>query len=85
MQSEVSELSVKAKTFNARLAQDAPLAAETMGHFISWCIIADMMSWLIIPAKLCMLDWGGGGLGGVRSEIRNHSSSSCARSLEKLQ
>lgn len=27
-----------------------------MGHFISWCIIADMMIWLIILAKLCMHD-----------------------------
>lgn len=29
------------------------------------------MSWLIIPAKLCMLDWGGRGLGGsgVKPEI----------------
>lgn len=42
------------------------------------------MSWLIILAKLCVLAWGGRGWG-VRSEIRNHSSSSYARSLEKLQ
>lgn len=81
----LSELSVKARTLNLQLGQDVLLAAETMGHSISWCITADMMSWLIVLAKLCMLDWGGRGPGVVRSEIRNHSSSSCARSLGKLQ